>query len=425
MKLHAQQIKCLYYPYSRSLRLNTLKKAILLFDEINFLDSQPWFIRRELLKDSAEGDITIYDTDYEYLGKEGVIKIIDPEKIIHEFDTFITANIVNDIRDDDFCEIAVNHDVTVWDVLRERIPPSFLEAFYPGAGTFSEAISLQALIKAKGSIDQVPEHIRNFAEFRWHSRNPEELWRTFIGRYKFVIGGNPHMLLESYEVPFLQASSLRINEALIVSAMNGCIPFTDSAVHDQLMRFKVNRSLRSLTNDPSLREKLETELPASLPQEHLALAILDHLIPEAELDKRSVKELLEYRRSNEAQLVRFREKLAELATEINDVEPDAQYYKKIRNLITSKAIPEISKARDELLSKYEEAFGKLVIRSAQVVVPTIAVTVFGGLGIWEILGACALAEVGMLTTKGSDDLLSAWRARRALKRNAFSYLTGL
>jgi hypothetical protein len=233
------------------------------------------------------------------------------------------------------------------------------------------------------------------------------------------------MKLESYEIPFLQASSLRINEALLICAINDYVPFTDSTVHDRLMTLKVSRSLKSLATDPLLRERLGVDISFSLPQEQLALSIADRLVPEAELAKRSVKDLVQYRRRNETQLLKFREKLAELASDIGSVEPGPEYYAQLSRIVASRVVPEISKARDELLSKYEEAFGTLTIRSAQVTGATLAVTIFGGLGIWEILGACALAEVGMLTVKGVEELLLAWTAHRTWRRNGFSYLTNL
>ena len=39
----------LYYPYSRCLDEKQLKKALLLFDKVVFLDSQPQFMRQALL----------------------------------------------------------------------------------------------------------------------------------------------------------------------------------------------------------------------------------------------------------------------------------------------------------------------------------------------------------------------------------------
>jgi hypothetical protein len=77
------------------------------------------------------------------------------------------------------------------------------------------------------------------------------------------------------------------------------------------------------------------------------------------------------------------------------------------------------------VSKYEEVFGKLAVCSAQVVEPTLIATVFGGLGIWKIRGACAVSEIAMIAPKGADDLLTVWRIHRTLQRNGFAYLTNL
>jgi hypothetical protein len=418
-------LRCLYYPYSRTTSLTSLKKAALLFDEVTFLDSQPWFVRRHLLADKPRTSATPTEDDYGFLEAEGVLRILTPEDLIQECDLLLTAAVMNDIRDAEFCELAVKHDVTVWDVLTERIPPTFLKAFYPGAGTFSEAISLQALIHAEGSFDKLDEGIRRFAEFRWKGLSPDELWPAFLNSYRFVIGGNPHMRLESYEIPFLQASSLRVNEALLVAARNDLVPFTDSAVHDRMMNLKASRSLKLLASDAGLRERLETELPSSLPYEHLALAILDRLVPEQELTQRSLRDLCEYRKDNQARLGRMRIAIGSLATETQAVGSGPEYYRSIRNTVESKVIPEVMATRDELLKSYEGAFGKLAIQSAQVTVPTLMATFFGGLGLWQIIGACALAEVAFLTAKGADDLLDLWRAKRVADRGAYSYLTNL
>lgn len=418
-------LQCLYYPYSRTLSVATLKKAILLFDEIVFLDSQPWFIRRELIEHERHGEASATEDDYNYLLGKGIVRVENPEEVIQEFDPFLTANVVNDIHDPVFCEIGVRDDVTVWEVLKERIPPSFLSAFYPGAGTFSEAISLQALKKAEGSFEKLEESIRRFAEFRWKGLTPDQLWEAFLSGYRFVIGGNPHIELESYEIPFLQASSLRINEALLVSATNGYVPFTDSVVHDRMMNTKVNRSLRAITEDPTLRDKLEVEIPSALPYEHLTLAALERLVPEEELRKRTLQELVKYREENKDQLARMRLALGSLAAEFEATASGSEYYRAIRSAVESKVIPEITKAREELVRSYEAAFGKLAIQSAQVTIPTLAATLFGGLGLWVVLGACALAEVAMLTTQGAGNLLAIWRAKRVSGRGAYSYLTQL
>lgn len=422
METNSLKTRCLYYPYSRAINANTLKKAVLLFDEIVFLDSQPWFVRSELFGDEGKGVSSQLTEDYDYLAEKGIITLRDPTQVIQDQDSLLTANVVSDVRSDDFCKEAIDYDVTVWDVLTERIPPTFLEAFYPGAGTFSEAITLQALVKAQGKLEEIPEHLRRFAEFRWQTRNPSELWQAFRGRYKFVIGGNPHMRLESYAIPFLQASSLRINEALLIAGMEGLTPFTDSKIHDRLLRLKINNSLRALVKNPDLREKMATELPLELPRQHLALAILDRLLPPQELERRSLQELTEYRISRADEFARFSGKVAELSAEIESIEPSSAYNKDLQRIVDAKVLPEIRAARDQLISDYEKSFGALALKSAKVVVPAVVVTTFAGLGVWEILGACALAELGVLSATGADDLLESWRARRQSGRKSFAYL---
>lgn len=419
------KMRCLYYPYSRAISTNTLKKAVLLFDEIVFLDSQPWFVRNELLG-HKEGTVSEQLTEsYDYLAKKGIIALRDPTQIIQDQDLLLTTNVVNDVRCDDFCKEAINYDVTVWDVLTERIPPTFLEAFYPGAGTFSEAITLQALVKAEGKLNELPENLRRFAEFRWQRRSPEDLWKTFRGRYKFVIGGDPHMRCESYKIPFLQASSLRINEALLIAGMEGLTPFTDSKVHDRLLRLKINNSLHALIENPDLREKMSTDMPLDLPRQHIALAVLDRLLPTEELEKRSLQELTEYRISHAEQFARFSGKVAELAAVIESIEPSNDYNKKLRQIVDAKVLPEITAARDQLITDYEKSFGALALKATKIIVPTVVMTTFAGLGVWEILGACALAELGFLSTKGADDLMEIWRARRQAGRKSFAYFAEL
>jgi hypothetical protein len=422
MTVTPKPLRCLYYPYSRTTFPATLKKAVLLFDEIDFLDSQPWFVRRHLLAEHRPAPSAVSEDDYSYPEAEGVVRIVSSEDLIQKCDRILTASVINDVKDAEFCELAVKNDVTVWNVLTERIPPSFREAFYAGAGTFSEAISLQALIKAEGSLEKVEEGIRGFAAFRWKGMKPDELWPAFMSHYRFVIGGNPHIQLESYKIPFLQASSLRINEALLVAAMNDLVPFTDSTVHDRMMNMKVGRSLRMLTADPELRDRLEVAIPAAMPYGHLALKVLDKLVSEEDLNKRSLRDILRYRRDNQETLARMRVALGALAAEVATI-AGVDYYRRVTALVQSKVIPEVVSTRDELLKSYEGAFGKLVIQSARVTAPTLVATVLGGLGLWEVVGVCALAEIAFLTTKGADQFLDLWRAKRTAGRGAYSYLT--
>ena len=195
-------LAALYYPYSRIIKTSTLKKAALLFDILYFVDSESWFVGSAITSDKlgsqpgvAEADRL--EKDYLLLRSEGLVQVLDGTCIARDHDELLTINVVNDVGDDKFCKLAIEYNADTWSILRDRIPVSLLQALYPGAGTFSEAISLQALINACGDLDRIKDNgVRRFAELRW-KRQPsiEEAMRIFLKErgYRYVIGGNPHL----------------------------------------------------------------------------------------------------------------------------------------------------------------------------------------------------------------------------------------
>jgi hypothetical protein len=413
---------------------STLRKAALLFDTLWFLDSEPWFIRAAITHDkltNGTGPAVAdqIEKDYHLLRAEGLVQILDAGSIARDHDELLTANVINDISEDEFCKLAIGYNADVWTILRDRIPPSLPKALYPGAGTFSEAISLQALINASGDASQIEdEWVRSFAEFRWQSIPTQDAaMQAFLAKrgYRYVIGGNPHIELPAYEFPFLQASSLRINECLVAAALNGYTPFTDSTIHDSLLRLKVNRALGDVDTQPELRRRLSIDLPLRFPRQSLGLEILDHLVPDEALARISLSDLLVYRSRNQKLLARFHSYLEALAADIGDVTPGDEYVKSVRRIVSSKVIPELTRARDDLVSSYEDAFGGIIASSGVAVASTISATVFSGLDLWQVLLAGALAEGAVLVTKAPAELLKVWKGRRARSRSPMSYIAGI
>lgn len=447
MSSNHQSTKCVYYPYSRAISVETLKKSVLLFDEVVFLDSQPWFIRQELLGNEYGIDGTNIEKPYDFLKEEGIITIKDPKQYTKTYDELLTANVVNDMNNDEFVKQAIDHNVETWDVMAERIPPSFFKVFYIGSGSFKEAVTLQALIKENGDIEKIPERYRPFASvFRSRESDrengPTDRYRElYDNHYKFVIGSNPQVRMETYEIPFLQASSLRMNEALLFSSLEEYIPFTDSAIHDKLLRAKIGNSISFLTDNEQISEqigvdismnisrrvakKIGVDVPINISRQHLAITILDRLLPEEELEERTLPELVEYRKSNSDEFERFHVKISELSSEIESITPSYDYEKKLQRIVNSKVIPEIEAARDDLISEYEQSFGDIALKAGQVAGPTLVATSLAGLGIWEVLGACAMAEVGVFASEGAKALEQSWRARRRQKRTPFAYFSDL
>lgn len=418
-------MKCLYYPYSRCVDEANLKKALLLFDELVFLDSQPQFARNALMREEEKFNADKIEENYLKLSESGAVSILNPQSLVKQHDLLLTSNVTYDIRDDEYCKTAIDYSADVWDILYERLPPSFIETFYPGAGTFSEAISLQNIIKSKGDTNKLPDWIKQFATFRFPSSNDSQAWEVFKNRYRYVIGGNPHIRLEAYEIPFLQASSLRINEALLICAANGYTPFTDSKIHNNLLNLKLNSTISKIKSDKSFKKKVLPDIEYEIPKEQLSMKIVDELIPTDNLNRMTFSELLTYKSDNIKLLERFRYKVSELATNIESVGYDDKYYRNLQRLVDKEVKPEVAEIKHELAKSYEKSFGKIIVNSIVTIIPTLSVSVIGGLSFTGILAACAASEAAYLSTSGKDDLLEIASSFKNNKRNDYSYLLNL
>jgi hypothetical protein len=192
-----------------------------------------------------------------------------------------------------------------------------------------------------------------------------------------------------------------------------------------MLRLKVDRALIAVDTQPELKRQLSIDIPLRFPQQSLALEVLDHVIPDEALNRVAVRDVLAYRSRNEKLFARFHSYMEELAAEIGDVVPGSEYVKRVRRTVSSKAIPELTKAHDDLISSYEEAFGGIITSSSVAVASTITATVFSGLDLWQVLLAGALAEGAVIATKAPVELLKAWRGKRTSNRSPMAYIAGI
>lgn len=411
-------VKCLYYPYSRTISLQTLKKSVLLFDEIAFLDSESSLIRSELMSELINGhELEEVEAIYDFLVKEEVVKILHPTEIIKSNDELLSLNVLNDVLDDNYMKLALGgYSSNWWGMMKDRIPPSFFREFtYMNKEDVSEIFM---------KLNMNPTFSSSTGLFN-DKRILESKMVGIPEAYRYGIFEGSRMGKEVCEVPFPLASSLRLNETLLLCSMKNYTPFTDSKIHNKLLMNKVGRAMTEIQSNHSLSDYLDFDLPKTLPFQQLSVIVLDNLIPETELGKRSMAELIAYRKENKNELHRLREKLAEISTTINMSNSVIDYYRDLDNVVTSKILPEITKTRDEILKKYEEAFGRLAVRSLQATGATLTASSLAGMSFFQILIACAVAEGAMLTTLGANELVKIWQANKDRHRNSFSYLTNL
>ena len=417
-------LKCLYYPYSRPRADETIKRALLLFDEIAFLDSQPEFVRRALSRRDLGGDTIdadAVDAAMAYGVREGVVRTIDTSTVIQLHGSIITAATVADVGDDRFAAIALRGGTGIWSMLKERLPEGFLGAFYPGVGTFMESVTLQEIA---GNAELTPR-LQDFSAMRWGSLGPEAAWKMLGARrgYRFVVGGNPHMQLQSYEVPFLPASSLRINEALLVAAADGYVPFTDSVVHDRLLRVKaLNARSAGLKPDTLSIAELASE---QTDQASLSWLVLDKLVSSEQLAHLSFEDILRYRAANQPSLSRLRRSLAMLSDQLAGATDLRRAEKGIESLVDRKILAEVEKAQQDVANSWQDFVDAAFIRTARGAVPAVAVTILAGMDLIGIVMAAAAAGAAVLGGTIANDAIGLMQAKRKSQRHDFSYLTEL
>ena len=438
-------MECLYYPYSRCLDTNHLKKTLLLFDKLYFLDTEPNAVRYELIRKYQHGfsldelkQKELIST-YAYLQEKKLIEIIDPTNIIENYDALLTSNINSDLNSDDFCKTAICHSTNTWKIMSSRMPKSIRNSFYPGGMSFDEALLLQDVIRSWNNNSSISENSIRFYEWlkRWGAGNRyldrirdaaedvEKAEQIFMKEYSHVIGGNPCMKQEAYEVPFLQASSIRINEALIVCLERGLTPITDSRIHDKLLNIKVQNAFDKIENNVALFKEHDFDLPYAIPKKDLAVKIIDELLPDECLEKMSFADIVNYKLENRELFERFTIKISQLIAAIDETEFDSNYYRTIQRIIDKEVIPELESIKNDMRKSFEKDFGKIILQSAGIIMPVLYASIKGGLTVNQILAACALGELTYLSAAGAETLMDNISNIKNRKSNAFSYLLGL
>jgi len=129
------KLTALYYPYSRCTDETALKRLILLYDEVWFIDPVPSRMRQELMVNSYVPEDIVDDwkvvrEQYSILEESGAIRFFDPVPLITSHDTVLTASIESDVMDDALWDIFTRADLPdSWSILKERVPASTLNLF--------------------------------------------------------------------------------------------------------------------------------------------------------------------------------------------------------------------------------------------------------------------------------------------------------
>lgn len=440
-----KKFRALYYPYSRCIHPVDLKRALLVFDEILFVDplsrditehpgQYPQYLAPQILCRSGldnPGSESLlertsdrfpqfdlpkwYDVReyYEELQKQKIVRLIDPAPYIKEHDRVITGAILSDLiegirppsdRDSIFPYPwkFSGQDKFGWRIHANRIPQSFREVF-------SDVGLLRACIDQMdwtGIIAPIDSYLERKDEYLGFLEQEDD---------------------GAIVAPFQLAFSAILNQAMVISEELEAFPVTDDSLSHSGLLEKASKL------HTSKAEAVQSVLPRrSLPDlyriQAFTLSVVSRLIPDEALEKIEISALLDFREDNRSALNGFRDKMTELSAKITANAWGSDFQREVLRLIDTEVVPEVNRVDLELSDNFRKLFGATLTKVAQAggkilapALPSLTMAAFLALTPGQIVlcsAAGVLAGIGMV----APDLVSYWRDRHTIANNGLSFL---
>jgi len=442
------KFSALYYPYSRLLSLTDLKRAILVFDEILFVDPLSkditefpgqyplWNPQIDIRSDldnpksrCAERAIarisrhepqleaipawySAADT-YKFLKQHGLAQLIVPQEHLQNHQEILAYSILKDCCQNVQAQMGIMGDRFLggrqpfgWRVHTSRIP--------------------EFLVSLRSEEDLIAKCVKHTSEKKLDKDEMKHRLES-MKRILAAIAQSKQESRDTVVLPFGIASVLILNQALLLCEVLQAFPVTDDPrAHASLLTKASNvynsteKSVRGVLPRPSVSDLYRIQA--------FTLGVTTRLVPDSAIERLDIEQIIEFREHNTEALQRFRLKMVEMASEITDRpwEPDFQSH--ILRMIDSKVVPEIQNLDDELRASYQKLFGSAVSQFGSALaktiapaIPTITVATLLGLPAGQIvlLGAASLMSgLGIVL----PDLVQYWQEKRGHERNGLTFL---
>jgi hypothetical protein len=379
------KIKVLYYPDS-FLAEATLKKSILLFDELHLMDRPSFSFAK---------------------GKSGLIGMPSPfrnfESLFRDsgFPLYVHSALGGPTPEELYEQVKA--DLGDMEFFRRfqlglKTSPSF-RGFHIPAGDYGGA----------GNQDNVTEKVVavNLATDLQNYKSAIDLFEDPAVRpYDFSSPLSCAKTLTSFAVH----CSVKLNFAMDKGADEGFVPLADANPYHDLLGAKYARAVNKL--EPAKNKIQVTDL---------TFAIFDELISAERLEKLTIQDIIHYRKKSEKAREAFLEYLGVLQAKQARIGSDGDYAGLIAELVTTEILPAARRFRNEIEKIGDTLFGTITKGAISYLGASGAVTLFGALS-WANLLALA-APVGAYIANAAIDNINAQRAAR--RECSISYILSL
>ena len=370
----------LYFPFSRCLDLVALKQAVLLYDELLFVDPVDEAARADLnLREAHAAGVDPRrvqrwldaEPAYRLLGQEGITRTVSSQVLSDPaaMDALVADGLSVDI-DINRARSSLFRNQRRWEMLESRLPPSALEArFRPEPGP--------------PGWDGAP-----------------------VVRVSYAVG-----------------SSLNLTYALAIAHELSVVPMTDSRAHHRLLLRRL-QTVAEAADDDGLAD---LHAPATVPSypylhQQIALRVVGELAPAELLKEMDFDELLDYRREHKAERRELSQWIGQLTDEARNRPWDGHLEAELARIAAHAR--EVASQRGRwrrgaAAAKRTLTPGKLVTETL-IGVPTLSGVLVPGLSWLTVLGVGKfLLDTGKPAMTAAIDAMAA---RRPPEYNAVTYL---
>ena len=454
------EARALYYPYSRCVDETTLKRMVLVFDEVWFIDPVPRVMREGLMTGSyvghtIESDWQAIREDYDMLVEKGIARLFDPTELVSQCDKVLTAGYHSDVADDGLWRMLLQHDTPEsWHILKERVPPSLLrslpDSVAPGYISFAKEQARFMLTGEAGGLvwaEKIPAHVApHLADRAQGSGFVEASAREIFDNFFREIVSDTEVSYEmdtwardseddrntehfafSCEFNYLGGSSLSVNQSLIASDLLDASLVTDSGFHHQILCNKYKAACERSQGNEELFPALNLEKhPAELAKlTYVTQRVTELFTPTEQLQKLTIQQCVELREASADSLFRLRQYLAQLTADIESEPWDRKLELEVTKIIDKHISPEATRVRDQLEGIKRRLFGSILTGVMGVTVPSLLATIFPAMSASLVLLFGGSAVAGGTLAVAVKEIKETVLKSSETKRNGLMFFIGL
>lgn len=365
----------------------TFKKALLLYDEINFLDRASFSIRAN---DGRQAGTIGYSSPMRQFENNPDFNVKCYSPIDGAKSPALYDSIEEDLRDKLFIRTFLKYFLNDF---------SFYCLFIHPNGKYSGEDGNEVLGKY---------FVEAFKKINWDEINFSlELFNKYTVM-PYDINSRDSLIMTMFML--ITEASYFLNSSLVSTILINAVPFTSFEAYNELLKIKYNRAIKL---NP-------TRIPKNVKIDYVAHTVFDEIINPVNLQNRSIEDILKFKNKHIGELQEFRKYLSKLQYQIENETFTLKFGQEIEKLINLELLPLADKYKEDLTRSWEGLYGGLIKGS---LTATFVTTVLSGMSLDNLVTIGNIGAITAWMAKPTVDYIIS--QRRLTRNNGLAYLLKL